>query len=507
MKVSEASMMNALLLVLLFGFSLALGYKALADPDIPWHLASGLWMLSHGDVPRVDFLAVGSAVWVAYSWLPELLMAGCFRLLGFPGLMLMQWLLVAVFVLAFYRFLCSFSARVPATAASFFICGIVCLFFLQLLAPFWHLRPQLLSMIFFLLLMHWHEAGKASFPKLLLLTVAWANVHVFWPVVPAVFFLYGVFDRLDARSGGDWGRFFLRTFVLCGCGCLSPYGAANVQVLWQYAFEHSEGYALIREFRPLGSDVAYILCLFAVSVLLTGFCFLRHRPRNLPRLIMWLLSLGAALSQRKYLPFFAVISAAECVEYLSSLSMAGFERQSRQVSRTGSRRFLPVVTAAALFAFFMLIFEDLDPHHTLTEREMDLLDITDGFLRSADASAEPVPVLNTFDDGGWLGLKFYQAAIRAVHPLNFRTVIDGRTLVMGGQRLDAYAAFERGDPETCSIVESWQARAAVLPRELPFVRDYLEHSGNRDFHFPCLTHWSSEGENDSYILMKYHQSR
>src|SRR5471030_985548 len=53
----------------------------LRDPDTPWHITTGEWILSHGAVPAVDTYSFTRAglPWAAQEWLSEVIMALAYR--------------------------------------------------------------------------------------------------------------------------------------------------------------------------------------------------------------------------------------------------------------------------------------------------------------------------------------------------------------------------------------------------------------------------------------------
>src|SRR5436853_2262235 len=68
------------------------------DPDTYWHLASGKWMVEHGQLLRADVFS-STATGAPYSvgeWLGELALYGAYVVGGWAGLALLKAMLVAV---------------------------------------------------------------------------------------------------------------------------------------------------------------------------------------------------------------------------------------------------------------------------------------------------------------------------------------------------------------------------------------------------------------------------
>ena len=57
------------------------------DGDVSWHIATGQWILAHGQVPRVDpfSFTMNGHPWVAYEWLAEVIYAAGFNFAGYAG--------------------------------------------------------------------------------------------------------------------------------------------------------------------------------------------------------------------------------------------------------------------------------------------------------------------------------------------------------------------------------------------------------------------------------------
>jgi hypothetical protein len=72
------------------------------DPDTPWHITVGEWILAHRAVPATDtfsFTALGRP-WVAHEWLSEVILALAYRAAGWTGLMILTAALAGVTVAA-----------------------------------------------------------------------------------------------------------------------------------------------------------------------------------------------------------------------------------------------------------------------------------------------------------------------------------------------------------------------------------------------------------------------
>jgi hypothetical protein len=422
-----------------------LGAHPLYDPDLGWNLVGGFYLIDNLRFPYLDPIAEPAARWINYGWLPQLLFAFTERVAGLHGLLALQIFLSSVL----------FVAGVSLCSGSPYRAGAMMLF----LAPICHLRPQLLSVICFMLFLHWRESRR-DLKWLLPLCVVWANTHVYWIFAPAVLWAEWVVlrcpwsacastrgarelsrtpdsagnhhspDELESDSlsqqlrAQEWrasgkARSTLQFALLASfAGVLSPYTYENLQVVIEYAFFHSFATPLIREFQSLYQVKGY---LFPLAGGVFVWLLLYSGKPVFDRIVgagLYLLS----LSQMKFAPLFGVMS----------LGKSG-------PPRIGLFPLLMPVTAALIIPLF------LSP---LRESERELIHL------AHTLRGEKI-VGNLFDEGGWLSYALYGS--------NSRIIIDGRTLVMGRERLRNYAATMKGERSVCEHLA--RADVAILRRE------------------------------------------
>ena len=91
----------------------------LSDGDTFWHLATGGWILDHGQIPRTDPFSYTFAgrPWVTHEWLSEVVMAGAFRLAGWSGVMLVTGLSMGATAAVMARWLFRWLAPLSTVAA------------------------------------------------------------------------------------------------------------------------------------------------------------------------------------------------------------------------------------------------------------------------------------------------------------------------------------------------------------------------------------------------------
>lgn len=455
---------DLLILLILAGISAPFGFASLVDLDIGWHLASGLSILQYGHVPSRDFLGALDTPWVAYSWLFELIMAWVYRFSGFQGLQNAQFLLIFFSLASLYLVL----VKDHLAANAHVLASLVVIFSVPLLAPFWHLRPQLLSVLLFTIVLSRVRARRGPSIDLIPLTILWANAHVFWIFSPILALLFSSTLRKACFS-----------IMLCMCGLVGPYVTANYSVLWQYALKHSTGYSLIDEFLPLGIGAGMFFWCWLLFTLICIPIALRQTKSTDWRLP--LLAIGFSLisfMQRKYLPFFAVTAAFLMFEAFSACLQVEIENSKRW--------WLALALSLVLGVMYFLNLPSASP---LSAEMSELLHLSSD-LQQLNSGSKSV-VLNEFDDGGWLGLGLYLSRGDSTES-PIRVSVDGRTLVWGPSRLDEFRRLLEGDEELCSIVAKWNPTYAVLGSN----SRVLAHLKG------CVPTWSVVKQGRSWTLLK-----
>lgn len=147
------------------------------DPDTPWHLGAGRYMLQHHVVPTTDpfsWTAHGQP-WVTQEWLFEVVFAWLANHFGFAGPWLMQVAIHTVTVLVLYRIgtRVSHGHRVVAALAAI----------AATLVPliFWTMRPQMVSYMMFSVFLWILQRVREGATRVLWLVpplmLLWANAH------------------------------------------------------------------------------------------------------------------------------------------------------------------------------------------------------------------------------------------------------------------------------------------------------------------------------------------
>ena len=268
----------------------------LNDGDTYWHLATGAWIIAHGQVPRVDIFSFSrpGIPWVAHEWLSEALMGMAFRLTGWSGVLI---LVAAGLGLAGWLMV-----RRIAGSLSGITLLVVCVLAFACMAPSVLVRPHLLALP---VLIAWtielmdaraeDRAPRLVFAGLMLL---WANLHggyVFG------FLLAGAFGLEALIAAGrkpwpvirGWGLFGALSLAACLTtphgimGLIYPFQIMTLNFLPNITEWAPENFA-----HPSGLQLALFVTLFV------GL----SRGMRVPpvRLILLLLLVYMALEHRRH---------------------------------------------------------------------------------------------------------------------------------------------------------------------------------------------------------------
>ena len=458
---SGASLLSWMGLVLTALLGLAAGIQPLTDPDIGWHLVGGLSMLDSGSVPWRDPIGVEGARWISYSWLFELLVGYSYLLGGFPSLHLLQIALVAVSAIALLLVLRAAEGS-PRTSwngiVEIFSIGFALLFF----APFWHLRPQIVSVVLFAVFVLLGEKKQLSIAAAFLLTAFWASVHVFWVFGPLLYGLYRAYGAAPSLRSVLHG--IAGAGVVLLAAVVSPYAVWNLEPPFLYLLFHKTAYRFIVEFQSLVEVRTLLLVAVAHAIWIASGGKALVRRAGLPLYILYVVFFAATLLQRKYLPFVGVTGMLLSVRRLSGGS---------EVFPAAQECFRGAVVAVVAIAAGFLARSEL-----LAPKWEELLDA--GKVLAQDVSGKRNPsevILNHFNDGGWLGLALYLARSSGETESPIKCWIDGRTLVAGGDRLDIFAVMLEQSARRCRVFEQLRYRFALVPKSRSGAPSEIERCG------------------------------
>lgn len=442
------------------------------DPDLGWHLAGGLWMLDTGSVPQQDPFGTTGALWICYSWLPELMYAAAFRIGEFTGVHLLEMLTfvgVAAFVVVYVRQLSRDGvvqmSRV-ARASEWLTTGIV----LAFLLPTCTLRPHVISWVLLGVLIVLTRAPRPSVAALLSMTLLWVNSHVYWILVP---FLVGLTTVICPRNTvlSRWQGMLLSvgTAVL---GLANPYGWRLFEGVWSYSADQAVTKELVFELAPL-TVWHEVFPLFAGTLIGAALCGRRLIEREgLATVILFLMLAAAGAGALKSLPLFAIAAAPvlvrvvlpELLGYIASLHARDWKAPGMGVGNQWVLRSLMAVVLAAICVRELAVTPFLrSPHREL----LSIAGALERDQRFRDRSR--VHVLSDTNYGGWLELALWLAKPADARGSRFRVAMDNRGLVMGEQRFAEYDRLRQMHGDWRATIDRWGIDVAILPTQAVIV--------------------------------------
>ncbi|WP_426693240.1 hypothetical protein ACMC5O_000602 [Sphingomonas sediminicola] len=399
------------------------------DGDVSWHIATGQWILAHGQIPRTDpfsFTWAGKP-WVPIEWFAETIMASAYRFAGYSGISA----LATAALIALHAVIVSNATRFvrPLSALGAIVAMDV------VLIPMMLARPHLLAwaLLAFWTVLMVHARKKDGVPPLAaaLLMVVWTNLHgsfVIGLVVAAALGLEALLASSDrSRALRQWGLFgvacLIAVFVNANGleGVLHPLKIANLSML-----------PLVDEWKP--SNPAVTPFFFVVLAGVLALIWVKRPAMHPVRWVLLCALLGLALLQVRHQAVLAIVAAVILPEAFAKGSARG----------EAEGRIWWLVGAAAATLIVVRLFMPMTPPEN-EANPWNLIAAVPPDLRSQ-------PVLNGYVMGGPLILS------------GIRTYVDGRGDMYGDELVIGYKSITDGDAAKFEeAVQRWGIRWAILP--------------------------------------------
>lgn len=198
-------------------------FRPLDIEDVWWHLKTGEWIVTHGQVPHQDLFPFGQeqTPWIFTQWLGSSILYLVYEFTGLLGLKIFRALFFTGVLLVFFRYALK-RTGFPMAAALLLI----------LVPPLYSrsfVRPDmfnyLLIQVFFIILFRFHNTNDPrQLLALPLLGALWSNVHLgsFVYGVP----LIGVFlvSNAISRQWQKTGALAVMLVLYVAAFTISPYG-------------------------------------------------------------------------------------------------------------------------------------------------------------------------------------------------------------------------------------------------------------------------------------------
>ena len=437
----------------------------LVDPDLWWHIVVGLWILSHHEVPHVDYwnMFANGNPWRAYSWSSEVLYAAVEALWGLAGL---AWLKMSIAVGLALAFQYVFSVL----SGSYFIGCLLGALTVSGFIQHYTLRPQALSWLLFggVLLVadrcarHGVSVGRCVL--LALLGCCWANTHLSAIIGVAGAFLWA---RQDSWNEESYKRPLIVTVSFFLGTLFSPYLGGEWLTLITKS-DHVIQFREINELAPISiQDRCAAFILFQV-VLLTVLCFKHRLLPSLSRIVLAIGCVLAGASFVKFVPFAIVCLSAILARWIYDYHRLEVGPKPGDHLLFGLKKIqlrLGTLQARTLqgigFLLICLIISNVVRYkRDYFDKELHPWNAVQ-FLKDKHLS---FPVINPFGSGGFM---MYQFSSPEGNPIE-RVSIDGRTNVNPKTIWDAHKHSVAGGRAWRDFIDLVKPKTIVWQEDRPF---------------------------------------
>ncbi len=425
--------------------------------DLTYQLRAGAEILGGGAIPAADSwtFTINGLPWFDQQWGAQVILRLAETLGGWTGLVVVRAGLTAVLVgcLFWIAIRRGFDARTSAllTLAAFVVA-----------APAMALRPQLMGMVLFALLLL-VISMRRSRPRAMwlaaLIVAVWANVHGSFVIGPLALGLTWVADAAERSPTAR--QTLLLTAVSAVAACVTPFGPT----VWAYAAGLSSNASvttLVSEWQPTSIRTAAGMLFFASALAIVALLARRRRATDWPALL-WLGAFFAIGAYAERGIAWWSLAAAVAVTWLVQPTHA-----RDRVEPALMRRINVAVAVALVLAGVALLplWRPLDPG---TRAPAGLLtDAPSGVTRALRDVVSPGDrILNPQRWGSWLEFVFPGALV----------AVDSRVEIIPGSVWSRYEMIRSGVPGWQSELEGMDVDVAVaLPSEMAF-HDRLTGAG------------------------------
>ena len=382
------------------------GFTTMMGSDLWWHLASGRWIWDTHTLNFKDpwsFTRHGQP-WMSHEWLSDVVFHLWSSGFGMTTLVWWKWsVLVAAFTLLF-----TLLRKLAGSALAAFLASLSAM---AVGAPFFDIRPQLYSVLGFVVLLH---LALVSSPRRWLLPIGffvWVNLHGG--------FFFGLLSLTVifalARLFGHASRNSLPLWLGCLVACLaSPAGPDAYVFPLHYALNPGSPYLRVGEWKPPWEaggirSVLYFpaVGVFALATLVTFVTglFRKHPRLTFTSLALALLALAMSLKSRRFIPLFGIAQSLVLAPILGELLVRTGSRLRARLPPLGRPipwSLVPPVLAVALGAWRLYPYP-------LSSNAFLYLTAQDGFpveaLNVAEANHLAGKVFSFYEWGGYVDLR------------------------------------------------------------------------------------------------------
>ena len=461
---------TALLSLFVFSAGVLFGEHFLRDPDVYWHIKSGLDIWASGVFPTTDPYSHSwaGAPWIAKEWGAQLILAAAYSLGGWNGVVLASALAVAASGGLLFWLL---SAHIRGPYAALTVIACLCLSALTLLA-----RPHIFALPAIILFTHgvWTAAQETKAPPLWLLGVMclWANLHgsfTFGFVIAAIAagqFLIGGGRGQSALIN----RWVLFLGLLPVAAMIHPYG---YEAIWSTVVQlENDSSRYIREWAPFSAKDFPTHGLAILALIGAALAFGVRLPAITALFAVFLLHMFFA--HARFAMFFFLLAPLVVMRDLARQFPGLAKRKEASLSPASVLRSDMVVAACAIVAIgasiVALRLQDYPPRRDFNPA---------AGLAAARAHGVSGNVLNAYNFGGALILE------------GVPTFVDGRADRLYNGSIPKIKATQGidGAPLLREQIDEYDIGWAILPP-----------NDGRAHHFQSLESWRQIHKDDISVV-------
>ncbi|MCB9029439.1 MAG: hypothetical protein H6619_00150 [Deltaproteobacteria bacterium] len=430
--------MRIFVYIIALTFALASWSVPIHDPDLGWHLFGGSWIVAHGELPSFDPINSLNLTWTDYHWLAQILFYKLYEAGGYELLRLFFGLLIGYLGILIVD-ICYLTTRRKGHPYLILIAFGIALTIITVLTT---IRPHAIALVLIALSYRRLLQQKTTWelPYLFLLASLCVNIHVYWIMIPFLWFCYRAVPRLLRVNSKEsvayaWGGLI----ILSLSGLVSPYGIfnstgeifANYLVIYDYLVMPASLREIIHELKgtfAVGGIVS-ILSVVIIAILFryTKYRHLQAKPGNLFSLFGLLI---LSIRSLKFATLFGLVTAPQVARNLTHAKRKFFP--NALIFRQGITQVVLIV----VFAFGVFRAINLSPFvydNTLFLDDNVPLNACRKIasLNLKSKSHKHLRVLTHFNDGGWCRW----AAYLENPDLDLRVTADGRTQLVPGAEI------------------------------------------------------------------------
>ncbi|MFH1958600.1 MAG: tetratricopeptide repeat protein [bacterium] len=335
--------LNLILFILLFTLLAIFSLHNLANPDIWWHLKTGEYILSGLKIPAKDIFSytVPQHEWINLHWLFQITAFVFYKIAAVGGLIALK----TVVLLAAFFILYKVSWRKKNEIISLFVFFLV----IQVASERFLVRPEIFT--FFFIASYLFILEKKKFVWLLpVLQVLWVNTEGLFIIGPFLIFCYLLEKNPDKK--------LIKIFILSIFACfLNPYTYKGVlfpfTLFTRIGIKSNIYKRVIDEFQApfSGFMPTEHLIFFKGIVIISIISFwLNIKKVKIKYILIWLPFLYLALSARRNMALFSIVSAPVIMLNLNSF----FDRLKPSDIR---KKIITAFSLALVFIFSFSIYD------------------------------------------------------------------------------------------------------------------------------------------------------